>query len=128
MSCMELPNIYFHLHFINFCKSVTNSSITSSFPWRMLSATQVFTWLASSTLLKLLSADVTAETCINTSVQYASFSSIFSMPRTCPSIRFSRFIRSFFSFSCRSLCFPEQQGQFFSSLFSSIRQIPPKDI
>ena len=128
VSQLFLIHLYLHLHFINFCKSVTNSSITSSFPWRMLSATQVLTWLASSTLLKLLSADVTAETCINTSVQYASFSSIFSMPRTCPSIRFSRFIRSFFSFSCRSLCFPEQQGQFFSSLFSSISQIPPTGI
>ena len=61
----------------------------------------------------------------NPYVRRSSFSSMFSIPRTCPSIRFSRFIRSFFSFSCRSLCFPEQQGQFFSSLFSSINQIPP---
>ena len=88
ISQLFLIHLYLHLHFINFCKSVTNSSITSSFPWRMLSATQVFTWLASSTLLKLLSADVTAETCINTSVQYASFSTMPLMPRTCPFIFF----------------------------------------
>ena len=47
----------------------TNSSIASSFPSRISSATQLRTWQASSSRLKLFSAAVTAETWIRISGQ-----------------------------------------------------------
>src|SRR5699024_1585072 len=49
-------------YFISFCSVSTSSSMVSSFPSRISSATQVRIWLASSTLLKLFSAALTAET------------------------------------------------------------------
>ena len=47
---------------MSFCSTFTNSSIASSFPSRISSATQLRTWQASSSRLKLFSAAVTAET------------------------------------------------------------------
>ena len=56
----------------------TSSSTVSGVPFLMSSTTQVFMWLARRTRLNELSAAFAAETCVNMSGQYASFSSIFN--------------------------------------------------
>ena len=56
-------------NFINFCRVATSSSIVSSLPARMSSATQVLMWLASSSLVNAFSAALAAATCTSTSVQ-----------------------------------------------------------
>ena len=48
-------------------------------------------------------ADVAA-TCVRISGQYALFSTMPRMPRTCPSMRFRRLMRAFISSGVRSLC------------------------
>ena len=77
-----------------------------------------------SAVFLILSAAVTAATCVNISTQYASFSTIPRIPRTCPSMRLRRFIRSLYSFSSRFF-FRSQHVQshlhafIFSSKFAS---------
>jgi hypothetical protein len=56
-------------YFISFCSVATSSSITSSLPSRMSCATQVRMWLASSSLLKALTAALTAADWIRMSGQ-----------------------------------------------------------
>ena len=57
------------VHFISFCSVCTSSSITPSSPARISRATQVRIWLASSSLLKALTAAFTAADCTRMSGQ-----------------------------------------------------------
>src|SRR5699024_5116277 len=110
-----------HSYFINFWRTTTSSSIVSSFPSRISSVTQVRMCSARSTLLKLLRAALTADTWIRISGQYASFSTIFRIPRTWPSMRLKRLIILLFSFSERSFVLWLHPGQtlFVSSMLIS---------
>ena len=85
--------------------------MVSSLPCLISSITHVLICWERRTLLKLLSAAVTAETCVMISVQYASFSIMPLMPRIWPSMRLKRFIKSLYSFSERDLVRFEQHGQ-----------------
>ena len=69
LNCFTLHLLLRAVYFISFCSVTSSSSITSSFPARISSATQLRIWLPSTSRLNAFIAAVTAADCVNTSVQ-----------------------------------------------------------
>src|SRR5699024_12333386 len=86
----------------NCFNTLINSSIVSSpSPCLIASLTQWLICLSVTTKPTFFNADWIALICTKISTQYRSSSTIFCIPRTCPSIRFKRLMT--FSFSSRVL-------------------------